>query len=167
MVETCAGKGIRIVTNGTVLSGWRMGRRHACCRLPIVTRSAIVRDARMIKDRGGKTAGYVTETAIVGRREMIDILSCCRNAVMAGCAVTDDVGMIENRAGKAGCIVANTAIFGGGDMRRRLRKGADSIVGTIVARDAIIGDAGMIEYRRIERRLGVASVAVLVCGHMY
>jgi hypothetical protein len=87
----------------------------------------------MIKDRVGKTAGYVTDTAIVGRRNMIVMLSGCRNTVMAGSTVTDYVAMIENRAGKAVCIMTDTAILGGGDMRRRLREGAELVIGAIVA----------------------------------
>lgn len=83
---------------------------------------------------------------------------------MAGRAVTDYVGMIEDRAGKAGCAMTDTAILGGGDMRSRLRKGTEFIVAAIVARDTITGDARVIEYRRIEGRLGVAGVAVLVRG---
>jgi hypothetical protein len=85
---------------------------------------------------------------------------------MTGFAVADCPGMIENRTGKAGCIMTNTAILGGGDMRRRLRKGAECIVATIVARDTISGDAGMSEYRRIERRRGVATVAILASWYM-
>lgn len=75
----------------------------------------------MIKDRSRKTTGQVTDTAIGGCRNMIDMFSNCRNTIMAGCAVTDYTGVIENRTGKTGCAMTNTAVLGGGDMRRRLR----------------------------------------------
>jgi len=120
----------------------------------------------MIKDRIGKTTGHVTDTAIGARRNMIDMLSDRRNTIMAGSAVTDYAGVIVNRAGKTVCIMTNSAILGGGDMRIRLRTGTDCIVGTIVARDTIGGDAGMSEYRRIECRRRVASFAVLARWYM-
>jgi hypothetical protein len=121
----------------------------------------------MIKDRLGKTAWHMTVTTIVGRRNMIGMLADCRNTVMARSTVAVYAGMIENGAGKTVCIMTNAAIFAGGDMCRRLRKGANCIVRTIVARGTIRRDAGMIERRRIECRIGVASIAVLVCWHMY
>lgn len=131
-----------------------------------MTRRAVVGDARMIKDRSGKTTGNVTDAAIVGRRNMIVMLSNCRNTIMAGFAVADCAAMIENCAGETGCAVTNAAIFRGDDMRGRFRKGAECIVGATMARDTIRGDAGMIEYRRIECRRRVASMAVLARGYM-
>lgn len=76
MVEGCAGKSLCIVTYGAVHIGWNMDLRLACRLLPIVTGSAVVINTRMIKHRIGKTAGYVTDTAIFGRRNMIVMLSC-------------------------------------------------------------------------------------------
>ena len=105
----------------------------------------------MIEDRSGKTAGYVADTAVIGRRYMIDMLTDCRNTIMAGSAVTDYAGMIEYRTGEAGCAMTNAAVLVGGDMRSRLCKGTDCIVCAIVARETIRGDTGMSEYRRIER----------------
>lgn len=104
----------------------------------------------MIKDSSGKTAGYVTDTAVIGRRYMIDMLTDCRNTIVAGSAVTDYTGMIEYRAGETGCAMTNAAVLVGGDVRRRLCKGADCIVCAIVARETIRRDTGMSEYRRIE-----------------
>lgn len=166
MIETGADKCIRIVTNRAVLSGWNMGRRHAGRRLPIVTGSAVANNTRMIIDRSGEATGYVTDTAIGGRRNMIGMFSDCLDTIMAGSAVTDYAGMIENRAGETGCVMTNTAVLAGDDMRRRLSKGADCIEVAIVARDTIPGDAGMRECRRVERRRGVAVFAVLGRWHM-
>lgn len=132
-----------------------------------MTRRAVADYACVIKDRIGKTAWHMTDTTIGGRRNMIGMLACCRNTVMAGSAVAVYAGMIENGAGKTVCIMTNAAILAGGDMCRRLRMGTDCIVCTIVARDTIRRDAGMIERRRIECRRGVASIAVLVRWHMY
>lgn len=104
----------------------------------------------MIKHHRGKTTGHVTDTAIGGRRHMIDRLSERRHTIMTGTAVTGDAGVIEYRAGKTGRAMTNTAILAGGDMRRRLRKGTNCTVHTIVAGDTVSGDTRMGEYRRIE-----------------
>ena len=167
MIETGTDKGIRIVTNGAVLSGWNMGRRLACGRMPIVTRRAVANNTRMIIDRIGKAAWHVTGAAIGSRGDMIHVLSDSRHTIVAGSTVTDYPGMIEHRAGKTGCAMTNTAILADDDMRRRLRKGAQRSEVAIVARDTIPGDAGMRESRRIEGRCGVATVAILGRWHMY
>ena len=120
----------------------------------------------MIEDRGCEAAGQVTNTAIGGCRNMAAMLSNCRNTIVTGRAVTDYAGMIEERTGKTGCVVADAAILAGGDMRRRLRKRTEYIVGPIVARHTITGDARMSEYRWLEGRCSVAGIAILVRWHM-
>ncbi len=120
----------------------------------------------MIIDRCGKTAGYVTDTAISGCRNMIGVLSDRLDTIVAGPTVADYTGMIENRSGETGRAMTCTAIRAGDDMRRRLRKSTDCIVSAIVARDTITADTGMRECRWIERRRGVAIFAVLGRWHM-
>jgi len=166
MVEGGTDKRHRVVTDGAVLAGRNMDRRHTRRCLSIVTGGAVIDDAGMIKDGRGETAGYMTDAAIGARRHMIDRLTDRRHAIMARCAVGGDAGVIEHRTDKAGCVMTNTAILARGNVRRRFRQGADHRVRTAMAGDAISGDAGMREYRRIERRRRVAGFAILAGWHV-
>ena len=166
MIEAGPDKRNRVVTDGAVLSGRNMGRRHTCRRMSIVTGSAVIDDTGMIKDGRGKTAGHMTDTAIGVRRHMIDRLSDGRHAIVARSAVGSDARVIEHRTSKAGRAMTNTAILTRGDVRGRLRQGADHSVRTIMTGDAITRDAGMREYRRIERRCRVAGFAILARRYM-
>jgi len=81
-----------------------------------VTGRAVVDDAGVIEHGVEKTAGDVTDAAILGGRQVIDVLADGRHAIMAGRAVVHDAGMIKHRGGKCRGAMAIGAIPGRGHM---------------------------------------------------
>ena len=71
----------------------------------------------MIKHTGGKRAGLVTDTAIVGSGDVIDFLTNSRHAVVARGTVVHDTGMIKHRTNKSSGVMTDTTILGRGNVR--------------------------------------------------
>ncbi len=60
----------------------------------------------------------MTDTAILGSRQVIVVLAPGGNAIVAGCAVAHDTAVIKHAGGKAADAMAYTAILGSRNMRR-------------------------------------------------
>ena len=98
------------------------------CSRTIVAGDAVIYDTGMIERRVHKGTGYVTQTAILGGLDMVDILpgpfrSPCWIITVTCCAVIHDAGMIKGAIVEivANCMARST-IGSRGRMRiRRLR----------------------------------------------
>lgn len=124
-----------------------MANRFTCRRRTVVTRGAIVDDTRMIEHCGLETAGYVTDTAIFGRRDVTRVLanSATGSAIVTGIAAfAHDFWtiVIDKGVSEIGGVMADTAILVG-LMNRciRLPPGVERHEITVVTGHAITGNS--------------------------
>ena len=122
----------------------------------------------MIEYRRCKGAGQVTDTAILGGQNVVDILLSHRPrciVTMTFYAFIDSAGMIEDSTGETLGVMAHTAIKVRGRMISCLSDGPDTdIIGVaIMARSTIGRDTQVVENRRSERewRGSVAEITIL------
>ena len=59
----------------------------------------------------------MTDTAILGRRQVVSVFAPRGNAIVAGGTVVDDIGVIKHAGGKTVDAMAGPAILAGGDVR--------------------------------------------------
>ena len=62
----------------------------------------------------------MTDTAILGRRQVIGVFAARGNAIVAGGTVTHDARVIKHAGGKTADAMTYRAILVGRDVRRRL-----------------------------------------------
>lgn len=86
------------------------------------------------------TGGFMTDAAIIGRRDMIGRFTDGNISVVTVRTAIDDSRVIERRVGKVGGVVAHGTILSRGQMRGYFTHGNDSVV----ARRAVVNHAGMI-----------------------
>ena len=60
----------------------------------------------------------MTDTAILGRRQVIGVFAAGGNTIVAGRTVVHDIGVIKHPGGKAADTMACPAILAGRDVRR-------------------------------------------------
>ena len=106
------------MATGTIFRGGNVinGFAHRCHT--IVAGRAVAYDTGMAKRRIEEAAGDVTNTAILGRRYMVDRLTTCSHAIVTGGTVVYYAGMVKYCGGKGGGAMAVGAVRGGGYMRR-------------------------------------------------
>ena len=105
-----------------ILCGWNVSGIglgiFACCGNAVVAGGAVINNTSMIKHRGGKRAGYVTDTAIqvcwhVGRIDFGSLASRC-NPIMTGVAAFTrnfGTGMIHKSACEISGVMARPAVL--------------------------------------------------------
>ena len=101
----------------------------------------------MVEHPGGKRAGLVTDTAILGGGHVINLLADGGCAIVTRGTVTHDTGVIKygTNKGAAGA-VTHATIFSGRNVCRRFSRGSG--IRAIMTGRAIVTDAGMVEDRR-------------------
>ena len=111
---------------------------------------AVVNDASMVKYCGGKAAGHVTNSAILGCRKMVSILTCRSHTIMT--IVTSLIqnfgtGVIDIGVSEASGVMAYPTILGGVGMRWRssLTSGANRLKTAIVTGLTIAINTGVIK----------------------
>lgn len=124
----------------------------------------VINDAGMVKHRTGKTAGGMTDSAILARRQMAVCFAYGKGSIMAGNAVIDDTGMVKVSRCKTGRLVADTTVTTGWHMvwRRRFSRGGT----TVVAAGAVISDSRVIEAGTGKSNCIVAHRAIYDGGQM-
>ena len=161
VIKPGTGEGRRGMAQRTIIGDWNMGRvnlgRGADGIDPVVTGRTVVHDAGVIKHRWGKgTSGHVTDTAILGSRDVVGpgILTGCSDAVVAGVAAGGEhgrVAVVDKRVGEIGCIMAQSTIGRGCRVRRSscLASGAkrNKTRTAIVAGGTIAGNARVCQHR--------------------
>ena len=137
----------------TILCGRNVGRVGfgilTGCRYAIVAGCTIIDNTNMIKYRSGKSAGYVTDIAILIGHNVTDVLagSATRATIVTGITsftCNFGPGMIDKSVCEISDVMACTAILDCALMKRRIRRpyGArcNIIYITIMARDTITCD---------------------------
>ena len=120
----------------------------------------------MIENRWRKGAGYVTDTAILSRRNMAGMLADRRNTVTRS-TIVHDAAVIKDCVGKTGGgVMAHPAVCGSGYMIRRQSYGPRPIMSSIMARDTIAGDTHVSKDRWREPGGRMANVTILSRRHM-
>ena len=119
----------------------------------------------MIENRRCKTAGHVTDTAVLRSGNVPGMLAGRRNT-MTRSTITRDTGVIEDCIGKTRSPMAYPAILGSGNMVGRFSNGPGPSISPVVARDTITGDSRVIENLWSECPGGMANVTILLCRHM-
>ena len=158
MIKPGIGKDRRNMAHRTILGGWNVRRVglgiFAGRRNTIVARGTVINDTRMIKHRGAKRAGYVTDTAILVRYNVACIFSnrTTRTTVMTGVTpFTYNFGtaMINKSVSEISGIMARPAILGCVAMKCCIRCPSGSsrnmICIAIMTRGTIIVDTRVIE----------------------
>ena len=76
MVKPGAGKDRSVMTQGTILCRGKMTPwfNRSDCRITIVARCTVINDTDVTENSCCKGTGYVTDTAILIRRNVADIL---------------------------------------------------------------------------------------------
>ena len=122
----------------------------------------------MTEHGGFKTTGNVTDTAILGGRDVAHILLGHRTRctiTMAFRAVIHTTSMIKDTVREAGTdSMASTAIGSGIGMRRRrcfAQRSGRCYKVAIVARSTVTRDTGMRKYLRRKRRVGMTDMTIL------
>ena len=153
MIKPGVGKGRSDMAHRAILGGRNVGRAgfgiFAGSRYAIVARCAVIDNTRVIKYRGGKSTGDVTDTAILVGHNVTDMLadSATRATVMTGIAsFTDNLGagMINKSTGEINGVMARPAILGRTLMKRCFCRPSGAscniIYIAIMARDTIACD---------------------------
>ena len=81
-----------------------------------MTRSTVIHDTGVIEHGVNKTAGNVTDAAILSCGEVVEMFTDGGYAIVAGRAVIHDAGMIKHCGGKRRGAMAVRAIPGRGHM---------------------------------------------------
>jgi len=113
-----------------------------------VARRTVVDDAGMIEHRRREAAGNVTDTAVLGGRDVADILLCHRSGTiiaMTFFAVINSAGMIKDSIGERNCVMALPAIGSGCRMGRVGGVILAGGIGTVVAGGTIARDTHMVK----------------------
>ena len=108
-----AGKACGGMTGGTVQAGRNMRRHgihHACRRITIVARYAIVDDAGMIEGRRYEGTGSMADTTVFVGVDMVDFLWRRETGIVTGRAVIHYARVTKARWLKTGGLVAVDAI---------------------------------------------------------
>ena len=95
---------------------------HRRCSIITMALCTVVNDTGMIEYRWYKSAGYVTDTAILCCRDVADILFGHRTRTiitMTFCTVIYPAGMIKDSVSETRGVMAYAAILSCGRMRRR------------------------------------------------
>ena len=100
-----------------------MNRRFSNRGRAVVTRGAVIYDTGMIEHGIEKAAGDVTDAAIFGGRQMVNMFTSGGRPIMARCTVIHDTGMIKHCGGKCRGTMAVRTILGCGYMCRGLTQG--------------------------------------------
>ena len=135
-----------VVAEVTVLGGGHMVHRRILTDGidPIVTSSAVVGDASVIKHTGGKSTGIVAHPTILGSGDMCGGFTRGDRAVVAGCTIAGDTFVREDRGPKRRGGMTKVAILRSGYMisGRFLTRGINTIVTPVTA----IGYTGVIKH---------------------
>lgn len=86
----------RLVAVNAITAGRHMVAGFSCGRIAVVTRRTVTDDALVIKSRTGKGRRRMTQRAVFGCRNMVDILAGCIGTVVARPAVIHNSGVIKN-----------------------------------------------------------------------
>ena len=178
VIEYRADKGRGVMAYAAILRGKHMAYRFADREACAVTGRTIVDDTRVIETARDESGGLVADHAILGGRHVTRRRDLARGlvAIVAGLALWigywRNLGDIDTRmvilgAGERCRVVTHNTVFG----RRRVRRcrvivlagGGDAVM----AGDAVIDDAGMIEHRGPECAAGlVTNTAILGRGRV-
>lgn len=76
MIKSGAGKGRRVMAQGAILCRGKMTPwfDSSDCRITIVARCTVINDTGVTENGCCEGTGYVTDTAILSRRNVADIL---------------------------------------------------------------------------------------------
>ncbi|RKZ69582.1 MAG: hypothetical protein DRQ44_02800 [Gammaproteobacteria bacterium] len=164
-----------------ILGGWNVSGTgfgiFACCCNAVVAGCTVIYDTGMIKHRGGKRAGYVTDTAIfvcwhVGGGDLGSLASRCTTIVTAVAAFTRyfRTAMIDKSTGEISSVMARSTILCCALMNRRSCCLPGSkiyiIYIAIMTRGTIAADIRVRKNRRLEYSICVTNVTVLLHWQM-
>jgi len=149
VVKFGASKSCGVMAHGAIFRGGDMAAAlDGCyCARTVVAGGAVIHDTGMIEHRVGKSAGNVTDTAILGGRDVACILLGHRTRstiTVTFCAVINPAGMIKSRISEIYGVMADTAVLA---VRSRMSCGHSPGAGcnitrtAVMARGTITGDA--------------------------